>query len=56
MFSVAELEMLLEALQKVYGPGYSSMPNVAKLQAKLSILLEAARNMLPGGGPSGVAP
>jgi hypothetical protein len=35
-----EITLILNALDKVYGPGYSSFPGVAQLQAKLSIMLE----------------
>lgn len=43
MLTAAEIRLLLEALVAKYGPGYSTEPNVAALQAKLSVMLEAAQ-------------
>lgn len=41
-FSVRELQLILEALSTQYGRGYSDVPEVGRLQAKLSMLLEIA--------------
>ena len=38
-----QCEIILEALREKYGRGYSSVPEVATLQARLSIELEMAR-------------
>jgi len=35
-----EIGLILEALQKVYGFGYSDKPEVSALQAKLGIMLQ----------------
>lgn len=39
-----EIGLILEALSKVYGFGYSTAPGVGALQAKLSIMLEVKQN------------
>ncbi len=38
----AEIYLILDAIGDKYGRGYSDDPAVGKLQAKLSILLQAA--------------
>jgi len=38
----AEVMLILDALSDKYGRGYSKVPEVGHLQAKLSILLEVA--------------
>lgn len=38
-----EVRLILEALEKQYGRGYSSRPEIGRLQAKLSILGEMAQ-------------
>ena len=39
-----EIQIILAALAKVYGPGYASYASgVGPLQAKLSVMLETAR-------------
>ena len=38
-----EILLILHALEEKHGPGYSSDEAVAKLQGKLSIMLEVAR-------------
>ena len=42
MLTAAEIRLIFEALTAKYGFGYSTVPEVAKLQAKLSIMLEVA--------------
>lgn len=42
MLTVAEIQLILEALKTKYGRGYSDVPSVGSLQAKLSIMLEMA--------------
>lgn len=43
--TLAEIRLFLELLREKYGPGYANDyrrdPNIARLQAKLSIMLEA---------------
>jgi hypothetical protein len=39
----AEIQIILEALRKQYGPGYSDVAEVSHLQAKLSLMLEVAQ-------------
>lgn len=39
-----EVQIILEALRNQYGPGYAP-GNVGKLQAKLSVMLEAKRRI-----------
>lgn len=41
--TLEEVKLILEALREKYGSGYSDVPGVASLQAKLSILLEVRR-------------
>lgn len=41
----AELAHLLECLRRIHGPGYAKNPEVAKLQGKLSIMLEVRHNL-----------
>ncbi len=41
-FTSQEIREQLDALREKHGPGYSDDPAVGKLQAKLSIMLEAA--------------
>ncbi len=38
-----ELLLLLDALTAKYGTGYSFVPEIGRLQAKLSIMLEVAQ-------------
>jgi hypothetical protein len=40
--SKADIYLILDALSDKYGKGYSDDPKVGKLQAKLSIMLQAA--------------
>lgn len=42
MLNVAEIQLLLDLLREKHGPGYAKDPEVGKLQAKLSIMLEVA--------------
>ena len=42
MLTVRDIEIILEALRKQYGHGYSDVKDVGALQAKLSIMLELA--------------
>lgn len=44
-FTSRELLLILNALSSQYGMGYSDNPEVGKLQAKLSIMLEVAAKM-----------
>lgn len=48
-----ELRIILDALGVQYGSGYSANEQVAKLQAKLSVMLSVA-NMSADGLRSGV--
>lgn len=41
-----EVRLILEALEKQYGRGYSNRPEIARLQAKLSILAEVAQRRM----------
>lgn len=41
MLTAEEILFVLELLQEKYGFGYSEDPKVGRLQAKLSIMLEA---------------
>lgn len=43
-----EILLILKAIEKAHGVGYSNDPKVAALQAKLSIMLEVAMR-LEGG-------
>jgi predicted DNA-binding transcriptional regulator YafY len=45
LLTIEEIEILLQALAAAHGPGYASDPAVAKLQAKLSMMLEAKRRV-----------
>jgi hypothetical protein len=40
--TLSEIRIILEALSAKYGFGYSSVPGVGALQAKLSIMMEMA--------------
>jgi hypothetical protein len=40
MLSASDIRLILETLTEVYGRGYSSVPEVGRLQAKLSVMLE----------------
>lgn len=40
--TIEEIRLILGALAKVYGTGYSDRPEVCKLQTKLSIMLAVA--------------
>lgn len=42
MLTTEEILFILELLQEKYGFGYSEDPKIGQLQAKLSIMLEAA--------------
>ena len=42
MLKSDEIRIILKSLEKEYGFGYSEIKEVSKLQAKLSIMLEAA--------------
>lgn len=42
MLTADELRIIFESLEAKYGRGYSADKKVARLQAKLSIMLEAA--------------
>lgn len=43
--TVEEVACLLRLLEQTFGRGYSDVPEVASLQAKLSVMGEAARQM-----------
>ena len=40
-----ELHIIFDALENKYGKGYSSEPDVKRLQGKLSIMLEVASEL-----------
>lgn len=42
MLTRDEIKLILELIAEKYGPGYSDIPSVGQLQAKLSIMLQAA--------------
>jgi hypothetical protein len=42
MLTKDEIRLILDLLAEKYGPGYSDIPEVARLQAKLSIMLQVA--------------
>lgn len=41
MMTIEEIQIILDALRAKYGAGYADDPAVARLQVKLSIMLEA---------------
>lgn len=43
--TAAEYSLILDALQQKYGFGYSKEPDIGRLQAKLSIMAEAATSV-----------
>lgn len=43
MLTTEELRIIFEALEAKYGRGYSDDSTVARLQAKLSIMIEVAQ-------------
>ena len=43
--TVEQVQCLLELIETRYGRGYSAIPQVGALQAKLSILLEMAHRL-----------
>lgn len=50
ILTAEEIRLILDALQKVYGFGYSNEPGVGPLQAKLGIMLEAKLRAAKAGG------
>jgi len=40
MFSIEEIRFLLELIAEKHGPGYAEDETVAKIQGKLSMMLE----------------
>lgn len=44
MLTYDDIKIILEALREKYGPGYADDPKIGRLQAKLSIMLEAKRS------------
>ena len=50
MLTTEELRIILEALEAKYGRGYAADKRVARLQAKLSIMLEAAQRREAASG------
>jgi hypothetical protein len=47
MLTAEEINYILELLRERHGPGYAKVPNVAGLQAKLSIMLESKTRSAP---------
>lgn len=42
MLTMEDLRLIWDAMEAKYGRGYSKIPEVARVQAKLSVLSEAA--------------
>ena len=51
MLTKDEIMLVLNLLAEKYGHGYSDVPDVGRLQAKLSIMLELARKLELAGKP-----
>ena len=45
MLTADDINMIFDALQEKHGAGYAKDPKVGKLQAKLSMMLEARTQM-----------